>query len=136
MQKQNEQSEASWGMRINAGRWGNPTDWPAWANPRQQEKWAEHGLVLWDQQAQQIIRLSAAAALQLLNHLRTTDDWRENGLTIGEPTTKLFPNQPDREPEPSFLNSISLLPDQLEEILVRLERRESDLEALRGDEAE
>jgi hypothetical protein len=135
METRDEQDRTSWGVRVNTSRWGNPTDWPTWATSRQREKWSQHGLVLWDHQTQQITRLSAAAALQLLNHLRTTEDWREDRLTIGESVTKLFPNQPDRKPEPAILNSMSLSPDQLQEVLARLERRESDLEVLREDGA-
>lgn len=136
METRDEQGRTSWGIRVNTSRWGNPTDWPTWATSRQREKWNKQGLVLWDHRTQQITGLSADDALQLLNHLRMTEDWREQGLTIGEPATKLFPNEPDRQPEPSFLNNMNLSPDQLQEVFARLERRESDLQVLRDDETE
>jgi len=136
MQRQNEQGESSWGARVNAGRWRNAQDWPTWANSRQQEKWSEHGLVLWDHEEQQITRLSAKHSLQLLDHLRMNNDWREHGLVVGEPAKKIFLDEPEREPEPSFIDSMSLSPNQLQVVLDLLERREADLQRLRETEAE
>lgn len=130
------QNEETWGVRINTGWWGSAEGWPAWANPLQREKWREHGLVLWDHQEQQIVRLSADLALQLLDHLRTTDDWREHGFTVGEPATKLVLREPDRKPKPVLLYGMTLSPDQVQRVFDLLVRKEPDLESLREAGAE
>jgi hypothetical protein len=130
MHESNVQRESSWGARVNT-RWSHGArDWPVWANRAQRERWAEQGLALWDDGAEQITKLTATQALGLLAHLRTTDDWEQHGLEVGEPVTTLFLDDPEREPEPSLINSITLSPCQLQEVRELLERYESELQQL------
>jgi hypothetical protein len=128
------QSAPPWGARVNT-RWRRGAkDWPAWANRAQRERWAEQGLVLWDNGAERITKLTATQALGLLAHLRTTDDWEQHGLEVGEPATTLFLDDPERRPEPSLINEITLSPGQLQEVRELLERYESELQQLSEEE--
>ena len=134
MCEQEKEAAPSWGARVNT-RWRRGAkDWPAWANRAQRERWPEQGLLLWDDHTEQITRLTAIQALGLLAHLRTTDDWEQHGLEVGEPATTLFLDDPEREPEPSLINAMMLSPGQLQEVRELLERHESELQQLSEEE--
>ena len=125
-----EQAAPSWGARVNT-RWRQGArDWPSWDNRAQRERWADQGLLLWDDHTEQITRLTATQALALLADLRTTDDWEQHGLEVGEPATTLFLDDPERRPEPSLINAMTLSQGQLQEVRELLERYESELQQL------
>jgi len=118
-----------WGMHINSGRFA-ARDYPAWATPAQREKWSERGLVVWENEAQQVTRLRAGQAIQLLEYLGTHDDWKSQGVVVGEPTTRLVLEKPDRAPETVLLNQIKLDPDQSQDLFDYLQSNETRLREL------
>ena len=134
MSESENQSAPLWGARVNTKWRRGAKDWPPWANRAQRERWPEQGLLLWDDHTEQITRLTATQALGLLDHLRTTDDWEQHGLEVGEPATMLFLDDPERRSEPSLINEIVLSPGQLQEVRELLERYESELQQLSEEE--
>ncbi|HEY44943.1 MAG TPA: hypothetical protein G4O11_13265 [Anaerolineae bacterium] len=131
-----EQNDHLWGARINKhGRYGT-SDCPKWANPREREKWEERGLILWDHESEQITRLWAGQALQLLEHFRTTDDWKQHGVIVGEPATVLYINDPEKEPEDVLDCQFELNPIRAQEVFDLLQKNEATLEEMNEREEE
>jgi len=129
MRNQLQQSDSQCGIWINSGRYG-AKDYPSWATPAQREKWRDRGLIVWEGESQQIVRLRAGQAIQLLKYLRTNDDWKSQGFTLGEPTTRLVLEEPDRDPENVLLNQIKLDPTQSQELFDYLRINETRLREL------
>jgi len=127
MYNQDKKNEPLFGMRINRGRLHATRGCPDWANQLQREKWEERTLVLWDHESHQITGLSATQALHVLNHLRTNDDWKQQGVVIGEPVTRLSIDDPTREPEEVLINQIDLSPAQVQELFNLLRENETML---------
>jgi hypothetical protein len=130
MENQGDRTEPTWGARINTGRFGSQGGCPSWANRLQREKWEERGLVLWDHQAQQITQLSATQTLRILEYLRADDGWKQQGIIVGEPVTRLVPNDSEREPENVLVDQISLSPSRAQELFELLEANEADLQEI------
>jgi hypothetical protein len=127
MENQGDRTEPTWGARINTGRFGSQGGCPSWANRLQREKWEERGLVLWDHQAQQITQLSATQTLRILEYLRADDGWKQQGIIVGEPATRLVLDDPEREPEDVLIDQIGLRVSRVQELLELLEANEADL---------
>jgi len=127
MHTQDKQIEPLWGARVNRSRSHRTQDCPDWANRLQREKWKERSLVLWDHESHQITGLSATQALQVLNHLRTNDDWKQQGIVVGEPATRLSIDDPTREPEEVLINQMNLSPVQVQELFNLLRENETML---------
>jgi hypothetical protein len=136
MNEERSASQVSWGARVNT-RWSREVkDFPDWANPHQREKWAKKGLILWESESQVVLRLSATQALQLLDHFHTEDDWREEGIVLGEKVARLALGKPEQEPEEILINQIHLPPARSRGLLKLLERNKARLEKLREQEEE
>lgn len=121
------QDQSSWGARINTSVWRRTHDCPDWANRRQREKWEERGLILWDHESKLVTGLWAGQALQLLEHFRTTDEWKQNSVIVGEPATILYIDDPKREPEDVLDCQFELNPARAQELFDLLQRNESTL---------
>lgn len=130
MQEPNEQGEAWWGARINDTWHYTGKDWPTWANRMQQRTWTEQGLILWDHRSHTVTRLYATQAIRLLEGLRGTDEWRERGLTVGEPAMRFSISDPEQAPEHVLVNEMTLDPSQLQTLLDLLERNEAQLKRM------
>ena len=84
--------QRTWGIEINRRGYGNQAipdlclEWATWAD---KEDWEKKGVVVWSHDAQRVERLSAAHALQYLEHIRTNDDWEVDGIPILRQSTVL-----------------------------------------------
>jgi hypothetical protein len=133
-----------WGIKVNTHRSGQQKrDCPPWANGFQREKWGEAGVVIWDHDQQQITRLHAGHALDILQLLRTTDDWRQEGIIVGEPAVRIKlrnqtrtrrrkgeeppPDEPEEKPQHVLTNTIHLTAERAHELLDVLQRYENEL---------
>lgn len=125
-----------WGARINAGWPPLTADCPSWARPGQRKDWEEGGLLLWDHETRTITRISATHAIGLLNQLRTTSEWREHGLVVGQPAVRLWLNDPERKPEQVLANEMELGPARLQAVLELLKTHEGELQRQRESERE
>jgi hypothetical protein len=72
--------------------------------------------------------LSATEALGLLSYMRATEDWRQEGLVVGEPCMRVFWDGSEPEWEHALAHEMTLSPGQAEEILELLESNESELQ--------
>jgi hypothetical protein len=83
-----EYGESSWGARINTtGREPRradviPEGCPNWAKPYDVMNWYRRGLIVWKNETQRLEVLPASAAVKLLEHLLSTDIWRDEGIVI------------------------------------------------------
>lgn len=78
-------SEQTWGAEINRRGYGSktiPELCLEWITPVAKDDWQKKGVVVWSHQAQRVEVLSAAHALQYLEHMRTNDDWQTDGIPI------------------------------------------------------
>lgn len=124
-----ERSGVSWGARINTRR-GQKVDCPAWADRLQQETWEKQGLVLWDHQSREITRLAATQTLSLLSYMRSTDDWRQEGLVVGEPSVQVFPDDPKPNLMYTLAHEMTLSPEQAQGVFELPENNEAELQVM------
>jgi hypothetical protein len=122
-----EEDGPAWGVRINTDRRSKAKNYPQWAHPVDQQKWGERGLIVWDRGAQTITRLSATQAVGLLDALRNGDVWKERGIVVGEPTMVFTLDKRDPKREYQLVNTIALVPSQVQELLDFLARHEAEL---------
>jgi hypothetical protein len=134
MHNRDQQDEPSWGVRINRRGLHRAKDCPRWASPLQREKWEKWGLILWDHKSHQVTRLSATQALQVLDYLHTNDDWKQQGVIMGEPATRLSIDDPTREPEEVLVDQMDLGPVQVQELFDLLKNNEPVLRELSEQE--
>jgi hypothetical protein len=64
----------------------------------------------------------------MLGYMRTTEDWRREGLVVGEPSMRVSWNGPEPEWEHVLAHEIVLSPEQAREIFELLEGSESELQ--------
>jgi hypothetical protein len=123
-----------WGAKLN--RYGSyrTRDHPAWANPAQKETWNKKGLILWDQEAQQITRLWAGIALQVLDYLRTNEEWEQRSIDVGEPATQISLDEPEKEPTQVLMDKMTLTPARLRELHPLLETAEQELQQMHQED--
>lgn len=134
--RSHEQAGPQWGARINSG-WPPVTwDCPSWARPSQRDDWEQHGLLLWDHATRTITRISATYTLSILNQLRTTSEWKERGLIVGQPAMRIWLNHPEREAERVLSNGMELSPARSQVVFELLETHEAELQKLRDSEQE
>jgi hypothetical protein len=134
MHNRNLQEEPSWGIRINRRGVYRAKDCPRWANPLQREKWGKRGIILWDYESHQVTRLSATQALKVLNYLCSNDDWKHQGVIVGESATRLSIDDPTQEPEQVLVDQMELVPTQVQELFDLLQNNESMLKELSEQE--
>jgi len=136
MDEEHSESQVSWGARFNARVRHDASDCPAWARPVDRDRGIQQGLVVWQQETQHIIRLSATQALALLDNLRSDDAWTEQRMVIGEPITRIPLGGPEQEPEEVLWNPIRLSPSQTKAVLELLVRNEATLRKMSKEEEE
>jgi hypothetical protein len=59
-----------------------PKGCPPWLRPVDVDIWCNKGIVIWKNASEKIIALNAADALNLLNEIKTTEDWKTNGVSV------------------------------------------------------
>ncbi|UCC85667.1 MAG: hypothetical protein JSV81_12460 [Anaerolineales bacterium] len=129
MHNQQQQSGPVWGMRLHSRAYGEQ-DYPSWANRAQREKWCDRGLIVWDDKVHQVARLSATQAIGVLDYTRSNDDWKTQGIVVGEPAIRMVLDEPDREPEDVLVNQIELNATQSQELFDYLRNNEARLREL------
>lgn len=137
MQPSNRPDEGTWGLRLNRGNWTSAQDWPMWANRGHQEKWKERGLLIWDNVIQEVTRLDGRQAIALLNYHRHNSEWRESGLVVGEPASRISLDEPERQSELVLTDKITLSPAQAQilfDFLVQEEETLLEMKAAEEDE--
>jgi transposase len=127
-------TQVSWGARIDTSVRHDARDCPDRTNPADRKRWAQTGLIVWQNQTQRITRLSATHTMQLLDDLRTDDEWTEEGITIGEPVPRIPPEGLEPKPEPAHHNPIHLSPRQTKVLLRLLGRNETWLSEVSEEE--
>jgi hypothetical protein len=137
MGTQNQHEEKVWGAKLNASVSHKAADCPAWANWFQREQWRERGLILWDHDTEQIAKLYAAQALEILDYVRTDDHWDQKSIVVGGHAIRMATDHPEQEPRGVFTNEMTLSPTRLCELYELLERSELLLQKMKEeDEAE
>ncbi|MFT3892785.1 MAG: hypothetical protein QM730_14230 [Anaerolineales bacterium] len=81
----------NWGVHLNKNPYRyhiskgqRPPGCPEWLERQQFHLWDERGLLLWNESLHRIVRLRAIDALHLLDELTSTDDWRSQGVSVGQ----------------------------------------------------
>jgi len=136
----------TWGIHINV--WSNQSgtpNFPEWAKPLQKNDWQERGVVIWDEKAQQITRCDAGQMLNVLQDLKATDVWKQDGYAVGVPAYRIVlpsgrqkkkkqPEQPKSEEKTGegwvLTETINLTPDQTALLFDFLEKSASTIEKL------
>ena len=137
MDMQDQHAGKLWGAKLNIGVGHKADDCPAWANWLQRERWQERGLVVWDCDAEQITKLCAAQALEILDYVRTDDRWDQHDVVVGGSAIWKLIDHPEQEPQGVLTNEITLSPARLRELSDLLERSELLLQRMKEeDEAE
>ena len=121
MDEEHSASQVSWGARVNRRECQDKKDCPAWVKPADRERWTQRGIIVWQEETQHI-RLSAMQAMQLLDDLRTDDEWADEGITIGQPIIRIPLKGLEPKPELVLHNPIHLSPRQAESLLRLLEK--------------
>jgi hypothetical protein len=134
MHEDSNACQVSWGAQINTRSRHKATDYPDWTSPRQRDKWVKRGLIVWENEAQRVVRLTATQALHVLDQLRSDDTLKEQVIVVGEPMTRLAIGEPEREPEEILSDPIQLSPRQTKALLKLLERNEAKLQAMSEEE--
>jgi hypothetical protein len=131
-----ERANQSWGVHLNWQEWSTTRDLPAWTNSYHREKWKKQGLILWDDEAQQVTRLRGQHALSLLDHLRSTSQWKERGCVVGRPAWQLSLDNPDDKGKSVLVDTINLSPQQTQVLFDFLVREEERLQQMKAAEEE
>lgn len=83
------ESPPIWGARLNERDMFSrkrpntpPVGCPSWATWRQIEDWGKRGLVVWNNETQQLHWLAAESALKYLERLRAPVEWQADGIAI------------------------------------------------------
>lgn len=76
--------QTTWGIHLNfEGYFDSPPNCPSWLTQLQQQDWQQRGIVVWNSNLHIVTHLYAEYALELLEHLQSTDAWKFEGLVIG-----------------------------------------------------
>jgi hypothetical protein len=130
MKMQPEDTTPEWGAKVNDRTWYSRKDVPTWVAKGRIKKWNEPGLVVWNRERGQIVRLYPKHALDVLARVRTTFDWQQDGTTIGEPVTEYVPGTPPFSGPTILTNTMTLTPEQTQTVLGLLESSEAELRTL------
>jgi hypothetical protein len=94
----------------------SPTDGRAFpVGAPQRDKWEQTGLGQRSRE-QQVTRLTATLALELMAHLQSGEGWREERTAIGSPATRQSIDEPERTQEPSLIDEIVLPPKRMRRV--------------------
>ena len=96
---------------------------PAWATRFQRGTFDEIGLILWNHKTKTVTHLSGTYLLGLYEEMKTEDCWRQTGVMVGKPATRLSIDHPDEPPRPSLVDPIQLNPQQAQEIFLLMESK-------------
>jgi len=141
----------TWGIHINvwSHQSGTP-NFPEWAKLFQKNNWQERGVVIWDEKTQQITRCDAGQMLKVLQELKATDVWKQDGYVVGVPAYRIvLPSsrqKKKKEPEQSkseektgegwvLTETINLTPDQTALLFEFLEKSATKIEKLAAIES-
>jgi hypothetical protein len=86
-------AEQSWGARINTTKQeprrldAAPLGCPVWAEPYDRMNWQRRGVVVWDNDMQRLQVVSSIDTVKLLDHLRSTEEWKAEGVVITRRTS-------------------------------------------------
>ena len=126
----------SWGAHLNfEGHFTSPPANPDWLTPLQQPDWQRRGIVVWDAELRLVAHLYAGYALELLDHMRATEDWKTSGFLIGSPTYQLSTSSAGN-PSPKIRgtwileNQIELRADQVQNLVEFLTVQENLLKRI------
>lgn len=87
-------NQLTWGVHLNFEKFlASPPTSPDWLTPLQQQDWQRQGLVVWDVELRLVAHLYAGHALEVLKHMRATEEWKTSGFLIGSPTYQLSINR-------------------------------------------
>lgn len=137
MQETKNSNYTRQGFHLNWQTWPAASDWPEWANRYQREKWEKQGLILWDEETQQVTRLSGQQALSLLDQLSHASDWQEQGCVVGEPSWRIPLNNNEQKGELVLTNTLDLNPQQVQALFDFLVLEEERLQQMKAaDEKE
>jgi len=102
MENINRSDEKGWGVRFNHNplyhrRKSNiPEGCPSWARPVDIDDLQSKGIVIWNDATQKMVLLSGGEAIALLNKLRTTTQWKTEGISITRRVYQFFLEEPKK----------------------------------------
>jgi hypothetical protein len=88
MEKVDQTDGKSWGVRYNHSTLYHrkksdvPEGCPSWARSIDIDHWDSKGVVIWNNATQKMEMLSGGEAIALLNKLKTTSQWKTEGISI------------------------------------------------------
>lgn len=101
-----KQEDSRWGVHINTIAGKSSERCPEWLKAVQSNDWRGQGVIIWDKTIKQVAKLSAANALQVVNHLQTNGT--DLGIVVGSPTTIIPIDKSDHKPRQVLSNPINL----------------------------
>ena len=124
-----------WGYHLNwKGYHSHANNVPGWLNPLQKEKSAETGLVIWDHETKTVTCLSGSYLLGLHAEMKSSETWRQTGITVGTPVTRISIDQPDEAPREVLADKIYLDGLQAEEIFQLVENKMETIQEIAAAE--
>jgi hypothetical protein len=139
-----------WGFHLNEAAYSySCPPCPKWASAWEQQTWHKPGVVVWDANVNRITHLHGNQAFHILEHLRQSDSWKNEGLLVGEVaySIKIPSNKRSKsnvldqsEPKPSqvngwcLTNTIQLAPDQTQQFIYFLDEHEANLKRIIEEE--
>ena len=120
----------NWGVSLNWRYRSTARNWPSWTTQTQREKWERFGVLFWDNELEQVTRISGTQALVLLDLLQNDWDTYAEGITIGEPAWRISTSNPDPKGEPVLINQMMLTSGKVELLFEFLSREEETLKEL------
>jgi len=100
MENDDQSEEKGWGVRFNHNtlyHWRKsdiPEGCPPWAKSTYIDHWDHKGIVVWNNATQKMELLSGSEALALLNKLRTTSQWKTEGISIIRRVYQIYLDNP------------------------------------------
>jgi hypothetical protein len=140
--------EKAWGAHINLT---NKSTFPCpdWADLHAKSEWDKSGIIIWDKAGSRIIRLWHHQALDLLDDLRESSSWRNDGFLISWNSYSLPLSEKDRKARRSAENyrnqskagklnrsEMHLSPIQSQEFLSFLESHQEEIFRMANERSE
>ena len=111
-----------------------PLEIPAWATRVQRETFDETGLVLWNHETKTVTCLSGTYLLELYEEMNAEGTWRQTGVIVGQPVTRISIDHPDEPPRPCLADEIQLNPQQAQEIFALMENKLAVIQQMADEE--